>query len=338
MATDTKGSSKYAHYSELDPDFAPLKAECDKQFDQLWSLPFDQFCQGWLDAPPALPADAPFNLDITHQMVPVRDGSKVEIRLYKPPTWKKDGKHLLHYVAHGGGWVVGNHNVEEGLNRMVCQKNNAVVVSVDYRMAPKFKFPYAVNDCFDVLKWCQENASELGINPETIVTGGGSAGGNLSAVTAMKARDEGLTGIIGQLLNIPVTCHPKHFPSDKYEYTSYKQNADASIIDAPKMLWFWDQYLPNAEPEVYASPLLAKSLKGLPPALVQIAGLDPLRDEGIAYADALKEAGVAVELKIYKGLPHGFYMFPQLKASAEYWQNVVAWIKELEAGRIQSHI
>ena len=87
-----------------------------------------------------------------------------------------------------------------------------------------------------------------------------------SAVLSQKARDEGFSGIIGQILNIPVTCHPKNFPSDKYEYGSYQQNKDASVVDGPKMDWFWDQYLPDAEPEIYASPLLAKDLSGLPPA------------------------------------------------------------------------
>lgn len=87
-----------------------------------------------------------------------------------------------------------------------------------------------------------------------------------SAVLAQKARDEKVSGVIGQILNIPVTCHPKHFPSNKYEYGSYQQNKDASVVDGPRMDWFWDQYLPNAEPEVYASPLLAKDLGGLPPA------------------------------------------------------------------------
>jgi len=139
-----------------------------------------------------------------------------------------------------------------------------------------------------------------------------------------------VTGIVGQVLNIPVTCHPKHFPKDKYEYTSYEQNKNASVIDGPRMLWFWDQYLPNAEPEVYASPLLRKSLKGLPPAIIQIAGSDPLRDEAFAYAEALKKAGVDVTLKVYGGLPHGFYMFPHLKQTVEYYQSVVDWVSKIQ--------
>ncbi|KAI9874523.1 MAG: hypothetical protein M1830_009649 [Pleopsidium flavum] len=326
MASSTSGGSKYSHLSKMDPAFTPLQKECDGNFKVLWSLPMNEFRAAWKNTPPALPQDVPLDLDITHQMVPVRDGTKVEIRVYK--SKKVPSNALLFLVAHGGGWVVGSHDIEEGMNRYVAAKNNAIVVSVDYRMAPEFPYPYAINDCFDVLQWCKANARSLGIDPERIIVGGGSAGGNIAAVLSQKARDDGVSGITGQVLNIPVTCHPKHFPTKKYEYGSYEQNKDAPVIDVPRMTWFWDQYLPNAEPEIYASPLLAKSLKGLPPAIVQVAGLDPLRDEGLAYADAMKEAGVHVTLKVYPGLPHGFYMFPHLEASTQYLQSVVDWINE----------
>ncbi len=153
-----------------------------------------------------------------------------------------------------------------------------------------------------------------------------------AAVLALKARDEKVSGILGQVLNIPVTCHPALFPKDKYEYFSYSQNKDASVVDAPKMDWFWEQYLPDPKPEVYASPLLAEDLSGLPPALVQVAGMDPLRDEGLAYAEKLKEDGVKVKVETYQGLPHGFYMFPQLKATEQYFKNVVNFIETCIVG------
>jgi len=189
-----------------------------------------------------------------------------------------------------------------------------------------------VNDCFDSLKWCISHADLLGISTSRIVVGGSSAGGNLSAVICQMARDNGLHGIIGQVLNIPVTCHPKYFPRDRYEYSSWTQNADAPLLPSPRMQKFWDHYVPSDQlrPEPYHSPLMAYSLKGLPPALVQIAGLDPLRDEGIAYADALKEAGVNVKLEIFKGLPHGFGGMTNLSQSIKYNQNVVDFVKSVD--------
>jgi acetyl esterase/lipase len=146
-------------------------------------------------------------------------------------------------------------------------------------------------------------------------------------------RDERVSGVIGQILNIPVTCHPAFFPKSKYEYFSYSQNKDASVIDAPKMDWFWDQYMPEPEPEAYASPLIAKDLSGLPPALVQVAGMDPLRDEGLAYAEAMEADGVKVQVKTFRGLPHGFYMFPQLPATLEYIKNVTAFVETCSGGK-----
>jgi acetyl esterase/lipase len=153
-----------------------------------------------------------------------------------------------------------------------------------------------------------------------------------AAVLAQMARDEKVTGVIGQVLNIPVTCHPKLFPSSAYEYFSYSQNKDASVVDAPKMDWFWDQYMPEPKPDSYASPLLAKDLSGLPPVLLQVAGMDPLRDEGLAYAEKLEVSGVKVQVKRFQGVPHGFYMFLQLKATREYFNNVVTFVKSLNDG------
>lgn len=157
--------------------------------------------------------------------------------------------------------------MEEAMNRYVAARTPCIVVSVDYRMAPEFRFPYAVNDSFDVLHWCRDNAQTLDIDKNRIILGGGSAGGNLAAVMAQMARDEGLSGIIGQVLGIPVTCHPKFFPTGDYEYESYKQNAEAPMLPGHTMMWFWDHYAPPAEvkPDPRHSPLLGK-LEGLPPA------------------------------------------------------------------------
>lgn len=298
-STTPQPKPEYGHLSEIDPEFAPLRAELDKNFAVLWSLPLDEFKTAWLTAPLVLPDGAPMpdqDYEVADQQIPMRDGAEVELRVYRP--MKRTENATLVLKAHGGGWVVGSHQVEEVENRTMAAHCGVVVASVDYRMAPEYKFPYAVNDCFDALKWvdsaccdvyieasntsqCKSNASSLGINPESIIVAGGSAGGNIvshptplqdiahnlqAAVLALKARDEKVSGIIGQILNIPVTCHPDVFPKDKYEYGSYDQNKDASVVDAPKMNWFWEQYMPKIVPDAYAHPLLAKSHAELPPA------------------------------------------------------------------------
>ncbi|KAJ4248459.1 hypothetical protein NW762_012796 [Fusarium torreyae] len=143
------------------------------------------------------------------------------------------------------------------------------------------------------------------------------------------ARDEGLQGIRGQILNIPVTCHPDHNPTQGTK-TSYHENAHAPIVDAEMMRWFWKNYLPTGEADSRSSPLLETSLQDMPPALVQVAGRDPLRDEGIAYAKRLTDSGVNVTLKLYSGLPHAFHIYPELEATAEYIRAMIDWIKNLD--------
>jgi hypothetical protein len=163
---------KYGYLSEIDPEFAPLKQEIDKNFAALWSLPLDEFKLAWLNAPVAVPDDAPQSgkdYEVSDQQIPVRDDTKVGLRFYKPIKPVENA--ILVLRAHGGGktrllnpakswvltvsvgWVVGGHEVEEVENRMLAAYAKVVVASVDYRMAPEYKYPYAVNDCFDALKW-----------------------------------------------------------------------------------------------------------------------------------------------------------------------------------------
>ncbi|RDW85965.1 hypothetical protein BP5796_04290 [Coleophoma crateriformis] len=313
----------------IDPEFAAIKDECDAQNVKLAALSFEDFVATWRVMPPALPGECPTDIEITDRTATVSDGSGIEIRIYKSKDVKPDA--WLFLTCHGGGWTVGSHEVEGGNNRYVASKTGCVVVSPDYRMAPEYPFPYPINDCFDTLKWCKANAASLGINPEKIIIGGSSAGGNLTASVAMRARDEGVSGIRGQVLNIPNICHPKLFPKDKgYKYESTKEFEVCSMLNTKEMTWYWDKYLPNLDNSVRACPILAESFKDLPPALVQVAGMDPLRDEGFAYAKALKDDGVPVTEYFFAGLPHCFYFFPNLTKTAEYYANIVSWVKEVQ--------
>ncbi|KAI9818371.1 MAG: hypothetical protein M1827_000429 [Pycnora praestabilis] len=280
---------RYTHLSKIDPEFAAVREETDKVFNMLFALPLPQLRGMMATAPPALSSDCPTELEIRYRKVKMRDESEIAVKIYRPLDIEME---------------VGQRRLPLFLAAHGGGKNGVILVAIS-------------------------NAQELGIDANRVIVGGSSAGGNLSASLALRARDQGLSCIIGQVLNTPVTCHPKHFPFAKYEYTSYEQNAEASILSKKTMNWFWDQYLPDAGRATYANPLLADSLYDLPPALVQIAGLDPLRDEGFAYADALKAAGNNVEIQVYAGMPHGFGRFTTFVAGRRYVQSVVefvAWV------------
>ena len=190
----------------------------------------------------------------------------------------------------------------------------------------------------------KNNAASLGVDPNKIILNGGSAGCNLASVVAILARDEGVTGIVSQMLNFPVTVHPKFAPRDKYEMKSWQQNADASVVNAVRLEWFVDQYTPEPSDDWRFSPLLAPSLKNLPPtckclfevlggfadifAVMTVAGYDPLRDEGLAYAERLEAEGNDIELHTYQGLPHCFYMLNTHPKTLEYYETIVAFVKK----------
>ncbi len=226
----------------------------------------------------------------------------IPVRVYTPAPVSGAGTRPALVWYHGGGWVIGNLDGADYGCRKFANAANAVVVSVDYRLAPEAKFPAAADDCFAATKWVAENAASLGIDAHRIAVGGDSAGGNLAAVVSQMAQAQGGPAIGYQVLIYPVTNH-------SFETPSYSANASGYLLTKESMEWFWGHYLANAgdgaDPK--ASPLRAPSLAGQPPALVITAEFDPLRDEGEAYAAALKKAGVAVEAKRYDGQIHGFY-------------------------------
>jgi acetyl esterase len=232
----------------------------------------------------------------------------IPVRVYTPPG---RGPYPALVYFHGGGWVVGGIETHDGLCRDLATGVPAVVVSVDYRLAPEHRFPAAADDALAATRWVAAHAAELGADPRRLAVGGDSAGGNLSAVTALRARDERGPALGFQLLVYPVT-------DGSMDYPSYRENAEGYFLTRTMMEWFWSHYVPDpaARRHPHASPLRAESLRGLPPALVITAEFDPLRDEGEAYGARLREAGVAVEHTRYDGMVHGFFGMKVLIAQA----------------------
>lgn len=232
----------------------------------------------------------------------------IDLRLYTPESAQSDG--CLVYF-HGGGWVIGDLDSHDETCRRLCARAGVQVIAVHYRRAPETTFPGAAEDCYAATAWVAGNAASLGIDPGRIAVGGDSAGANLAAVVALMAQARGGPRLCFQLLIYPVT-------DADFDTASYRDNAEGYLLSRRAMQWFWDQYVPDLEQrlEPFASPLRAESLEGLPPALVQTAEYDPLRDEGEAYARALEQAGVPVEQQRYDGLIHGFFGMQDTVAAA----------------------
>jgi len=224
----------------------------------------------------------------------------IRARVYKP---MEAAKGVIVYL-HGGGWVVGDLYGYNACRRRLTNAAECVVVSVDYRMAPEFPFPAPVHDCYAALKWVADNMPAIAGKALPLVIAGDSAGGNLSAATALLARDKGGPKIDLQVLIYPVT-------DADFKTESYQSFAEGFLLTSDLMTWFWEQYVPEEAERFHplASPLRAASLKGLPPALVESAGYDPLRDETEAYAERLQQEGVPTVLRRWGGLTHGFFQF-----------------------------
>jgi len=225
----------------------------------------------------------------------------IAVRVYRPAAGPAGDRPLILNI-HGGGFVWGDLRLSDWICSSVAVSVSAVVVSVDYRLAPLHPFPAAVDDCYAALEWAAENADELGAaSPPRIGVMGESAGGNLSAVMCLLARDRGGPAISHQALLYPATDMTR-IP---------EAPARSLIISRPEMQAFRRMYLgdaDSADPRV--SPLRAADLAGLPPALIQVAEHDPLREDGVRYATALRSAGVPVRFTEYVGMPHGYLNFP----------------------------
>jgi acetyl esterase len=221
------------------------------------------------------------------------------LRVYRPV---RDQTLPALVYFHGGGWTIGDVDTHDVLCRQLALGAQCVVVSVDYRLAPEYPFPAAVEDCFAATRYVAENAAKLKIRG--IAVGGDSAGGNLAATVALLARDGGGPALAFQLLIYPAT-------DQRGGTASYERNAEGYMLTRDVMQYFRRAYLPHDKDwtDWRASPLLAKSHANLPPALVITAGYDPLLDEGRAYADRLRAAGVKVSYREFADMIHGFVLF-----------------------------
>jgi len=255
----------------------------------------------YLEARRVLQPD-PMPIAETRELTAPGPEGPIALRVYRARPVKGDDElqpALIYF--HGGGWVIGSLDSHDGVCRGLANGADCTVISVDYRLAPEHKFPAAIDDAVAATEWIAENAKSLGIDANRLAVGGDSAGGNLAAVVALNACDRGIPKLRFQLLIYPACDMSMTLPS-------ITELAEQLPLTRSTMKWFIDLYLRD-ETDVgdwRASPLQAKSLANLPPAYVLTAGCDPLRDEGEAYAAALKAAGVPVEAKRFDGQIHGF--------------------------------
>ncbi|SFD45535.1 alpha/beta hydrolase [Flavobacterium phragmitis] len=230
-----------------------------------------------------------------------QNGLKVKIHITKPKGAKANAPVFI--FIHGGGWVLGDYPTHRRLVRDLVVESGAVAVFPDYTPSPEAKYPVAINEIYATTQWVAENGKEIGVDGKNLAVVGNSVGGNMTAAITLMAKDKKGPNIKLQVLLWPVT-------DANFETESYNLYANGRFLTKNMMKWFWDNYLPDTakRTEKYASPLQASlaELKGLPPALVQTAENDVLRDEGEAYARKLNEAGVPVTLTRYNGLIHDY--------------------------------
>ncbi len=245
------------------------------------------------------------------------DNSSFRIRLLFPTGTPR--AMLIYY--HGGGWVIGAIDEFDNLGRRLATRTGCIVALVDYRLAPEHRYPTAANDAYLALEWVANYLKQNNLSLP-IVVAGDSAGGNLTAVVARRARDRNGPPIALQVLVYPVT-------DANFDRPSYLAPDNQLLLSREGMIWFWNHYAPDttqrSEPD--ASPLQAADLSGLPSAVVILAEHDVLLDEGQAYADRLKAAGVPVEVTCYPGQMHGFFTLLMLPAGAEAIEQIARAIE-----------
>ena len=270
----------------------------------LWTLSVQQARQAYDAAAGVLDVAPPSEVGVIDLDCPARDATRLHVRRYlagdgrSGAAWEDPPGALLY--MHGGGFVIGSVLTHDIVCRQLALYSGCAVLSLDYRLAPQHPFPTAVDDAWDALIWLRENAPMLGINPERIAVGGDSAGGTLAAVCAIMARDAGWPLAL-QVLFYPGTAGWANT-------ASAQRYAHGYLLEREHLDWFFGHYLrdPAERDDWRFAPLLANDLSALAPAWIGLAGCDLLHDEGVLYADRLRQAGVAVELHEWPGVTHDF--------------------------------
>ncbi len=238
--------------------------------------------------------------DVSERTITV-DGKSIKLTLVRPAGAK--GVLPAFMFFHGGGWILGDFPTHERFVRDLVADSGAAAVFVNYTPSPESRYPAAINEAYAATKWVAENGAQINVDGKRLAVAGNSVGGNMAAVVALMAKQKGTPALRSQVLFWPVT-------NANFENSSYDEFANDHFLTRNMMKWFWDAYTtdPKQRREIYASPLLAtaEQLKGLPPALVQTAEKDVLRDEGEAYARKLDAAGVSVVTTRYNGMIHDF--------------------------------
>ncbi|GII79498.1 esterase [Sphaerisporangium rufum] len=266
----------------------------------------------------AIPAPDTTGMEIEERTVPA--DPEVAVRIYRP----NQARGAIVWL-HGGGFVMGDLSTEHPWAARIAGTAAAVVISVNYRLAPENPFPAALDDAYAVLTWTAEHAADLGLDPERIAVGGHSAGANLAAAVALRARDRQGPPIRFQLLNQPQL-------DDRQETWSQRNFTGTPWMTREKATAAWRHLLGSEPATPYAAPARAADLSGLPPAYIATAEFDPLRDEGIAYAMRLLEAGVSVELHQWSGTFHGSQALLSAEVSQRQNAEVAAALRRALSG------
>jgi len=304
----------------LDPQAETFLAEFAK-YPPLHELPLDVARSMALPSAPPVPLAM-----IEDRFVPAPDGHQIPIRIYRP---RLDARLPAVVYYHGGGWVIGSLDSYDSLCRRIARQGECVVISVDYRLAPEFKFPAAPDDALTAFRWVAAQAATLNIDGNRLAVAGDSAGGNLAAVTCVRLRNGGDPQPLAQLLIYPAVRH--HRPA----VGSLAENGQGYLLDLAAMDWFLGHYLAteNDQTHPHYAVALTPSLAGLPPALVITAEFDPLRDQGEEYARRLRDEGNRAEVWRFDGMIHGFYGMAGIDRGSEAVDRSAAWLRGMFAAQ-----
>jgi acetyl esterase/lipase len=245
------------------------------------------------------------------------DGTEITCLLYKPPQSETNKPGYLH--VHGGGYIIGSAKQADIMNLQICAKLGAVVVSVNYRLAPEYAIPAPLDDCYAGLAWLHDNAQGLGVDPTRIGIGGESAGGGLAAALAIKARDAGEYSVCHQHLTYPMLDNLTGSAAQPGD-----PGVGEFVWNRDNNAYGWRSFLGDAEAVAPQVPARVADYAGLPPAWIFTAGLDLFRDENIAYAQRLLGAGVAAELLLYPSACHGFQQLPGTRLGSRFAEDHLA--------------